>query len=485
MGLGRNLLWGEILSTFVDRQQCSQVPFFFLKRGAFVAATTAIAAVTATNPALRGFRPPAYAGGPERILRSAAPIPRAAGPRLRGETETRRAKTASQPITKHVPLTVFLAALAFFYAVSTLGAEERPLEYILLPEPAQEVTAVAENAFDRPLRRYQDVREEGRFWLPNAEEVKPSIEGLDQERSLSFIDRYGKGGNKTWILDSLARGGIYMAFIKTRLQEENVPEEFLYLPVVESAFVSTVVSRSGAAGLWQFMRNSMAPWLTSSDWLDERLDFWASTNAAIAKLKSNYEETKDWPLALAAYNSGLGAIRSVLKKHPGKDYWELSALNALKSETLYYVPKLLAVYYLVSNPRRTGFEDFWPGWVEWEQVTVGRQADLGVLAEIAGIDAGELRRGNAELHYNTTPPDPNYKLKVRAELKDQVDAAIAQAEFPLLRNYIHIVEKGDTVYALSRSYGVPQDRIFEANPGLQAKALKIGQRLLIPSLKRN
>jgi membrane-bound lytic murein transglycosylase D len=276
-----------------------------------------------------------------------------------------------------------------------------------------------------------------------------------------------------------------MAFIQDRIREKNLPEELLYIPAIESEFVPTVVSSSGAAGLWQFMRNSMKPWLTSGDWLDERMDFWASTEAALSKLQFNYAETKDWPLALAAYNSGLGAIRTLRKKHPGKDYWELSALNALKAETISYVPKLLAVYYIASNPRRTGCEDFWPERIEWEQITVGRQVDLRVLAEIAGIDHEELQRANTELRYPVTPPDPAYKLKVRAERKEALTDAIAQTEIPLVRNYTHIISRGDTIYRLARSYGVPEERIFEANPGIREMALQIGERLLIPAVVGN
>jgi membrane-bound lytic murein transglycosylase D len=372
----------------------------------------------------------------------------------------------------------FLAAVFFLFVIPRSGAEE------VFPEYARFVETLF---FERPLRHNQETRETGRFWVPNEAEVKPgSINGIDdfeKELTLSYINMYSKGGNKTWVLEALERGGPYMAFIKTRLAEKNIPADILYLPVIESAFVQTVVSRSGAAGLWQFMRNSMAPWLQSTDWLDERLDFWASTEAALAKLQWNYTETKSWPLALAAYNSGLGAVSAVMKKHPGKSYWDLVALKAFKTESLYYVPKLLAVSYLASNPRRTGFEKFWPDWVEWDRITIGRQADLGVLAEIAGIDAGELRRVNAELRYNTTPPDPSYKLKVRAEVKDLLSEAIARTDEPLVRNYIHIIKSGDTVYALSRSYGVPMEQIFGANPGLQERALKIGHQLLIPALK--
>jgi membrane-bound lytic murein transglycosylase D len=346
--------------------------------------------------------------------------------------------------------------------------------------------------FDRPLRHHRGPQDEtsstpARFWLPNEKEALPPLsnEGIEKPLARSYESRYTTGGNKMWLLNVLERGAPYMAFIQDRIREKNLPEELLYIPAIESEYVPTVVSGSGAAGLWQFMQNSMAPWLTSGDWLDERMDFWASTEAALSKLALNYEETKDWLLALAAYNSGLGAIRALRKQHPGKDYWELSALNALKAETVSYVPKLLAVYYIVANPRRTGFEAFWPERVDWEQITVGRQADLRVLAEIAGIDHQELHRANTELRYPVTPPDPAYKLKVRAELKTALAGAIAQTEIPLVRNRTHIISRGDTIYGLARVYGVPEARILEANPGIQEKALQIGAPLLIPAIGGN
>ncbi|MDR0637740.1 MAG: transglycosylase SLT domain-containing protein [Spirochaetaceae bacterium] len=373
------------------------------------------------------------------------------------------------------------AATLFFCSASGLFPQNEPPEHILLIEHI---------FFDRPLRHNKEAQvaaaqESARFWLPNEKEALPSmsIEGFEKPLSRSFVSRYTQGGNKIWLLEVLERGGPYMAFIQDRIREKNLPEELLYIPAIESAFVPTVVSRSGAAGLWQFMRNSMEPWLTSSDWIDERLDFWASTDAALSKLQLNYTETKDWPLALAAYNSGLGAIRTLLKKHPGKDYWDLSTLNALKTESVSYVPKLLAVYYIASNPRRTGFENFWPERVEWEQVSVGRQADLRVLAEIAGINAGELQRANAELRFPVTPPGTAYKLKVRAEMKEPLASAIAQTEIPLVRSYTHVVSRGDTIYGLARTYGIPEARIFEANPGIQERVLQIGDQVLIPAVQ--
>jgi LysM repeat protein len=67
-------------------------------------------------------------------------------------------------------------------------------------------------------------------------------------------------------------------------------------------------------------------------------------------------------------------------------------------------------------------------------------------------------------------------------MKESVAGAIAQTEIPLVRSYTHIVARGDTIYELARKYGVLEARIFEANPGVQEKALRIGDRLLIPAL---
>ncbi|MBD3635723.1 MAG: LysM peptidoglycan-binding domain-containing protein, partial [Crocinitomicaceae bacterium] len=46
--------------------------------------------------------------------------------------------------------------------------------------------------------------------------------------------------------------------------------------------------------------------------------------------------------------------------------------------------------------------------------------------------------------------------------------------------YIHVVEKGNTLYAISRMYSVPIEVLKEENPRLNTTELTIGDRLLIP-----
>ncbi|GHU23705.1 lytic transglycosylase [Spirochaetia bacterium] len=276
----------------------------------------------------------------------------------------------------------------------------------------------------------------------------------------------------------------YLAFIRQEVENRNLPRELIYLPIVESEYTPTAVSRAGAAGLWQFMENSIASFdMRINEWYDERFDFWKSTVGALAKLEQNYREWNDWPLALAAYNAGLGGIRQIVSRSGTTDYWVLSAQQRLKVETIHFVPKLLAISYILSNPRGFGLANLWPETVVWERIPVPRQVDLGMLANAAGISSAELKKANGELKYSVTPPDSRYFLKVRAKDAAAVRAVFARSDISLLRYYVYTVKSGDTLSALASHYGVSVNRILEANPGTRAESLRISARLVIPAYK--
>jgi membrane-bound lytic murein transglycosylase D len=232
------------------------------------------------------------------------------------------------------------------------------------------------------------------------------------------------------------------------------------------------------------MRNSIAPFdMKVNDWVDERRDFWKSTQGALKKLDENYRYFGDWPLALAAYNAGLGAVEKTMKSSGVKDYWVLSEKNLLKKETIQYVPKFLAAAHILSNPRPYGLEPLWTEDPGWTRVAVGRQADLRLLAKEAGVDLNELFRANRELVYNITPPGKGYYLKVKAVDAEKVSAVFAKNDLPLVNYYIHAIGSGDTLLALALHYGVTVDQILELNPGTQAHYLRIGAKLMIPAFK--
>jgi membrane-bound lytic murein transglycosylase D len=314
-------------------------------------------------------------------------------------------------------------------------------------------------------------------------EVLPTIAGLDKELTQYFVERYSNPAGLKWLVETLNKGAPYLAFIREEIAARDMPPELLYLPVIESGFVAKARSSSGAAGFWQFMKNSIKPYMTINEWVDERLDFWRATHAALSKLQNNYNDYDDWALALAAYNSGSGAISKTLKQTGVHDYWLLADKKKLKSESIYYVPKLIAIYYIVSNPRKFGLDILTPADEHrWTRVPIDKQINLSMLADYAGLDSDELRLANVDLTHNLTPPN-GYLLKVKHEQAAAVKEVLARDDLALLKYYTHTIKSGDTLSAIALHFGVSVEQIEKQNPGLRARYLKIGEVIAIPALK--
>jgi membrane-bound lytic murein transglycosylase D len=281
----------------------------------------------------------------------------------------------------------------------------------------------------------------------------------------------------------MQRGGLYLPFIREEIENRNLPPELIYLPVIESGYQSTARSKSGAVGLWQFMMNSIAPFdMKVNELVDERRDFQKSTRGALQKLEENRRYLGNWELALAAYNSGLGGVNRIVQRTGIRDYWALSDKQELRTETIHYVPKLLAVAYILSQPRRFGI-DLWPETLEWTAITMERQASLDILAAETGVNRELLRRLNTELLHGITPPDKNYQLKIPAAALPLITETLKRDDLKLLTFYRYVVKYGDTLSALSRHYGVPLSLIEQHNPGILKRYLKIGETIIIPAFQ--
>ncbi|MDR0472865.1 MAG: transglycosylase SLT domain-containing protein [Treponema sp.] len=307
---------------------------------------------------------------------------------------------------------------------------------------------------------------------------------LDEELVQHYIKQYTSRGGLEWIEAVMKRGGPYLQFIRMEIEGRNLPMELLYLPVIESQFSANALSKSGASGIWQFMKNSSDPFdMKVNDWVDERRDFWKSTQGALKKLEDNYRQFEDWPLALAAYNAGLGAVSRAVNKTGIKDYWLLCQKKEFKTETIHYVPKFLAVSYILSNSRRFGISPVWAEDPQWARLAVDRPVDLNLLAKEAGIDAEILKSANRELLHNITPSGSGYYLKVRGIDAEKTADVLSRKDLPLIKYYVHTIRSGDTLLALALHYGISVEQILESNPGTNARLLKLGANLVIPAFK--
>lgn len=144
----------------------------------------------------------------------------------------------------------------------------------------------------------------------------------------------------------------FLPQIAAILKSYGIPEDFKYIPLVESGLDPRVTSHKGAGGYWQFMPATARLYgLRVNGQVDERVDFLKSTHAAARYLKSLYGEFGDWTLVAAAYNVGGGSLRASIRRQKEDNYFKLR----LNAETASYVYKLVSVKEVIENPAKHGY----------------------------------------------------------------------------------------------------------------------------------
>ena len=145
------------------------------------------------------------------------------------------------------------------------------------------------------------------------------------------------------------------------LDEEGIPQEFIFLAQAESGFLPRAVSYMSAAGMWQFIRGRGAEYgLRQDAYIDERFDPELATRAAARHLRDLYHQFGDWYLAIAAYNCGPGNVDRAVERTGYADVWELRNRGVLPLETSNYVPIILAMTIMAKNPASYGLSDIIP-----------------------------------------------------------------------------------------------------------------------------
>lgn len=139
---------------------------------------------------------------------------------------------------------------------------------------------------------------------------------------------------------------LYIPYVEAELKKNNIPDDFKYLPIAESALRNNVVSHAWAAGIWQFMpETAKAYWLIVNEHVDERYHFEKSTQAAIEYFKVLYKKFDNWTLVAAAYNRGENGLQRALDDQNVENYYDLY----LNEETSRYVFRIMAIKYVMQS----------------------------------------------------------------------------------------------------------------------------------------
>jgi membrane-bound lytic murein transglycosylase D len=212
----------------------------------------------------------------------------------------------------------------------------------------------------------------------------------------------------------LSRSGIYLPMMQKILKEGNLPEDLVYLALIESGFHLKAQSPAKAVGPWQFIKGTAEQYgLRVNKWIDERRDPVKSTKAAAQYLEYLYGMFNSWTLSMASYNAGEGRIMRAMAATKAQDFWELRDSDHIRDETKAYVPKFMAATMIAKDPQKYGFFVDYQDPLHYEEVEIAVATPLKRIARAAGVSVQDILSFNPELKQETTPPGyPRYRLKL-------------------------------------------------------------------------
>ncbi|MGE0354528.1 MAG: LysM peptidoglycan-binding domain-containing protein [Gemmatimonadales bacterium] len=305
---------------------------------------------------------------------------------------------------------------------------------------------------------------------------------------LSFFQGPARERFTVW----LSRMPKYETMIRQRLAEQGLPEDMIYLALIESGFSNTAVSRARATGMWQFMKGTAKLYgLRVDNWVDERRDPYLATEAAAHHLRDLRDRFGSMYLAAAAYNAGAGRVTRGLARMGEDDddsltdsvFFRLYDTRHLRRETKDYVPKLIAAALIAKEPERYGFPPI-PEPMEtpvWDSLVVTDATGLDVVARLADTSLSAIRDMNPKFLRLATPPHSRSVIRIPVGRGPEVTAEYAALPARERVSFQeHFVKRGETLSHIAVRYHVTVTELRQANPGLRT-LLRIGQRIVIPT----
>lgn len=320
----------------------------------------------------------------------------------------------------------------------------------------------------------------------------PLVDNQWVQNGITFLTQNKKG--RKFLNTCLERSTKWFPMMKRYAAQEGLPEEIIYLSMIESGLNPNAFSRAKAVGLWQFIRSTGEMYNlngTESVWIDERRDPEKATIAAMRHLRDLYNEFNDWHLAIAAYNCGAGGVKRAIRRSRASnpDFWQIR--RYLPRETRNYVPLYIATAKIAMQPEAYGFLldtlNFEKEFV-YETITLNEPISISALAKCAGVSEDELRELNPEILKATTPPDVReYTLRIPygsfTKFAIEFVELTPQEKQPWIQ---HKVGRRETLSSIARNYDVTVGEIMSANGITSSRhRLRRGEILQIPIDKKD
>jgi len=289
--------------------------------------------------------------------------------------------------------------------------------------------------------------------------------------------------NRTQVILWLKRSNRYFPFIKRMLKKHNMPQDLIYIPIIESALRPHAGSSKGAIGFWQFMKSTGLKYdlIINTD-IDERRNIFSSTNAAIKYFKELHDIFGSWTLAAAAYNMGEEGLEAEMLAQKQDNYYKLY----LSLETQRYIFKAICAKLVLSSPEKYGFnlnkKDLYePLQFERLRLMCNQETPIWIIAQSAKTYFKIIKDLNPEIRGHYFAKGMHSFLVPKGS-----SAGFHKRYFNVLKQYlsknnetIYVVQKGDNLSSIARRFDVPLPAILIWNKLSLRKHIHPGDRLII------
>lgn len=405
-----------------------------------------------------------------------APAPKAREPQSPSPAAPVPPPLAVQPLIDSTPPSTPAPVLADSATVADSAKDAAILDVLTDVEPGpdslgEDSLATEEITYDIDVTTYGE-HKRVKYWLD-------FFQGPARERMTVWLQRKPR----------------YESMIRAKMRDYSVPEDMVYLALIESGYSNSAVSRARATGMWQFMKGTGKLYgLRIDSWVDERRDPVRATDAAARHLADLRDRFGSMYLAAAAYNAGAGKVGRGMKRlgvsedaedeeEANASFFKLYDTRYIRQETKDYVPKLIAAALIAKQPEKYGFAKVTGiEALAYDSVIVPDATGLDVIARLADTNLAILREFNPHYIRLVTPPRQTSVIRLPVGLGDVTAARYAAMPVKARINYVeHIVVKGQTIGGIARNYRVTTKLIADANPGVRTNRLRPGTHLVIPT----
>lgn len=290
----------------------------------------------------------------------------------------------------------------------------------------------------------------------------------------------------------LIRSGRWRAYIDKVLDDRGLPRELAVLPHVESSFQPTAYSHAGAAGMWQFTRSTGRRYMRIDHIVDERRDPFLSTHAAVRLLEDNYSVIRTWPLALTAYNHGLGGMRRAVRQVGTSDIdaivRDYNGRSFGFASRNFYTAFLAALEVDTNSERYFGPLELDPP-ADFVLASMPDYVDARELGRVLNLSLDDLRQFNPALADTVWAGDKfvprGFELRL-PRTPDSVPGTLlanlpAEARFAAQRpDEYHRVNSGETLSGIAAQYRVSLAALVRMNGLNNRNFIRVGQVLTLP-----